>query len=66
MNMLTICKKHANMLGINREHAEQVFGTYQQYADHIQYIHRAALPIGVNDAQMGDNTTNGRQKKTGS
>ena len=54
------------MLGINREHAEQVFGTYQQYADHIQYIHRAALPIGVNDAQMGDNTTNGRQKKTGS
>ena len=50
MNMLTICQKHAkHLLGIKREHAEQIFGTYLQYADHIQCLGRATLPIGVND-----------------
>ena len=30
-----------------REHAEQVLGTYLQYADHIQCIQGPTLPIGV-------------------
>ena len=56
------------MLGINREHAEQIYGTYLQYADHIQCIHRAALPIRVNNGGKEikwarTTTTNRRQKR---
>ena len=39
------------MLRICREHIEHIFGTYLKYADHIQYIHGATEPIGVNDGR---------------
>ena len=31
----------------NREHAEHIFGTYLQYADHSQCIPAATLPIAL-------------------
>ena len=35
------------MLCIYKEHTEHILGTYLQYADNIQYIPIAPLPIGV-------------------
>ena len=47
-----------NKLGVSRELAEYILGTYFQYADHNQCIDRFALSIALNNGRNRGNAEN--------